>query len=153
MSNYLETVQFATNNINTYLPEKNSQSTQLPSFSISPTSSKKSFTFRDNLINFLFSSNQGSIIASSIALAIGFCIKDLLSAIVDNIFKPLIIYIIIKTNITYYYDFTPLINTQNNAMNISTVMSAVVTFILLIIVSYFFTDYLVEQHNKIIQNN
>jgi hypothetical protein len=38
-------------------------------------------------------------------------------------------------------------------MNISTVMSAVVTFILLIIVSYFFTDYLVEQHNKIIQNN
>jgi len=130
-------------------PSTTKSTIPLPSFSDS--SKNSSLTFRENLINFLFTSNQGSMLAASIALAIGLSIKDVLTAIVNNIFKPVIVFIIIKLNLTVYYDFTSLIGSQDNAMNFSTVISSIVTFILMIILCYFANNYVISQHNIILK--
>jgi large-conductance mechanosensitive channel len=75
--------------------------------------------------------------AHSIGMAVGFGFKELISSIINGILKPLIVYIITVSHLQEYYDFSSLIEEQKKSLSITGLISALLTFIMLIITVYF----------------
>ena len=117
-----------------------SSNTSSPSHTSSPSTSynttKKSLTFKDNIIQFLYS-KTGTLMAYAMGSAIGGSFKELIASIINGILKPLIVYIITVSHLQEYYDFTSIIEEQKKGLSITNFISALLTFVLLIITVYF----------------
>jgi large-conductance mechanosensitive channel len=100
------------------------------------TSNHKQLTLHEKIHVFLIS-KTGTIIAYAFGIAIGFAIKDLVSSIVVNLLKPLFALFFTMTHLENYYDFNSIISPENNALNLSSFVTSLITFILVIIVVYF----------------
>ena len=126
-----------------YTNASTSTSSSTPNISSAPSSSssphnttKKSLTFKDTIIQFLYS-KTGTIMAQAIGIAIGFGFKELIASIINGILKPLIVYIITVSHLQEYYDFTSIIEEQKKGLSITSFISALLTFVLLRITVYF----------------
>lgn len=88
----------------------------------------------------ILNSKTGTLLVSAMAIAIGFAFKDLINSAVTNILQPLVVIIITITRLNKYYDFSHIISTSNNSVNISSFVSSLVSFIFTIISVYFLHD-------------
>ena len=100
------------------------------------TSNNKQLTLHEKIKSFLLS-KSGTIITASFGMAIGFALKDFVSSIVVNLLKPLIALIFTMTHLNNYFDFNYIISSENNALNLSSFITSLITFIMVIIIVYF----------------
>jgi len=124
-----------------------SSSMSHPSTSSPHNTTKKSLTFKDDIIQFLYS-KTGTIMAYAIGFAIGGSFKELIASIINGILKPLIVYIITVSHLQEYYDFTSLIEEQKKGLSITSFISALLTFVLLIITIYFINKHMTAELQK-----
>jgi large-conductance mechanosensitive channel len=104
--------------------------------STNPPTTKKPQTFIDSIKAFL-NTKTGTIIVFAAAMSIGAAFKDLVSNITLNIVQPLIIKLLLATNLTSYINMGSLLSSQNSALNIINTLSSLFSFILIIIIVYY----------------
>jgi large-conductance mechanosensitive channel len=102
------------------------------------TIKKKPGNFYQN-IKFFLNSKTGTILTTAMGMAIGLAYKDAVSAIVESVIKPLIVFIIINTRLNKIYDFTYFFKTQSNVINITALIQTVITFIIVVTIVYYLT--------------
>ena len=134
--NYTNANTSTSNNTSPHVQSVSPSPPSSSSTSASHNTTKNSLTFKDNVIQFLYSKSN-TIMAHSIGFAIGFSFKELIASIINCILKPLIVYIIVVSHLQEYYDFASLIEEQKKGLSITSFISALLTFILLIITVYF----------------
>lgn len=98
--------------------------------------SANSMTFRQKIKLFL-NNKTGTLIAAAMALCIGFAFKDLIAVTVTALIEPLIIYILYLSRLDKLYDFKQFISAQNNTLNISRFVQTLLTFIIILIITYY----------------
>lgn len=103
------------------------------------TQSKNPKGFVGKYIQFL-NGNVETILATSVAVAIGYAFQNLVNATVTSVVEPLIIKILILTHLNDIYDFASFISPQKNVMNFTFFISNVVTFITCVITVYFINN-------------
>jgi large-conductance mechanosensitive channel len=108
----------------------------VPANSANPPTTKKPQTFIDSIKAFL-NTKTGTIIVFAAAMSIGAAFKDLVSNITLNIVQPLIIKLLLATNLTSYINMGSLLSSQNSALNIINTLSSLFSFILIIIIVYY----------------
>ena len=106
---------------------------QQPTQEQQPT--QKPLTIYQKIHNFLVS-KSGTIITNAFGMAIGFALKDFISSIVINLFKPLLAFIFTATHLNNYYDLNSIISPQNNVLNFGSLITSLITFIMVIISVY-----------------
>ena len=106
---------------------------QQPTQQQQPT--QKPLTIYQKIHNFLVS-KSGTIITNAFGMAIGFALKDFISSIVINLFKPLLAFIFTATHLNNYYDLNSIISPQNNVLNFGSLITSLITFIMVIISVY-----------------
>jgi large-conductance mechanosensitive channel len=99
------------------------------------TQTQKPLTIYEKIHNFLVS-KSGTIITNAFGMAIGFALKDFISSIVINLFKPLLAFIFSAINLNNYYDLNSIISPQNNALNFGSFITSLITFIMVVISVY-----------------
>ena len=104
--------------------------------STNPPTTQKKTTFIDSIKSFL-NTKTGTIIVFAAAMSIGAAFKDLVSNITLNIVQPLIIKLLLATNLTSYINMGSLLSSQNSALNIINKLSSLFSFILIIIIFYY----------------
>jgi large-conductance mechanosensitive channel len=80
-----------------------------------------------------------SILGVATAMAIGASFKDLITSIVNNFIQPLVINLILLTNIrrlTKIINVDPLFSDKNNIVNFSNVIVSTLSFIFIVITVY-----------------
>ena len=80
-----------------------------------------------------------SILGVATAMAIGASFKDLITSIVNNFIQPLIINLILLTNIrrlTKIINVDPLFTDKNNILNLSNVIVSILSFIFIVATVY-----------------
>jgi large-conductance mechanosensitive channel len=80
-----------------------------------------------------------SILAVAAAMAIGSSFKDLITSIVNNFLQPLIIKLILLTNIsrlTKFANMDSLFSAKNNILNFSNVVVSVLSFLFIVATVY-----------------
>ena len=95
----------------------------------------KPLTFSQK-IKLFFNNKSTTLIAASMALCIGFALKDLIATAVKSVIEPFIVYIICVTHLEKIYDFKQFISKQNNTINISKFIQSLLTFIIIIIIVF-----------------
>jgi large-conductance mechanosensitive channel len=83
-----------------------------------------------------------NIIGTSAGVCIALAAKDTIQSMVNNIILPLLLIGIQKLNITYLKDYLPTSGTSN--LDISSFIKNMVTFILVIFVSFVFIKFAFE---------
>jgi len=81
-----------------------------------------------------------SILGVATAMAIGASFKDLITSIVNNCVQPLVIQLILLTNIrrlTKMINVDPIFSDANNIVNLSNVVVSIYSFIFIVITVYF----------------
>lgn len=80
-----------------------------------------------------------SILAVAAAMAIGASFKDLITSIVNNFLQPLIIKLILLTNIsklTKFANMDALFSAKNNILNFSNVIVSILSFLFIVTTVY-----------------
>jgi len=80
-----------------------------------------------------------SILAVAAAMAIGASFKDLITSIVNNFLQPLIIKLILLTNIsrlTKFANMDSLFSAKNNILNFSNVVVSILSFLFIVATVY-----------------
>ena len=88
--------------------------------------------------NFL-NNKTDSILAVAAAMAIGSSFKDLITSIVNNFIQPLVIHLILFTNVrklTKLINIDPLFSEKNNILNLSNVVVSILSFIFIVATVY-----------------
>ena len=88
--------------------------------------------------NFL-NNKTGTILSVAAAMAIGTSFKDLITSIVNNFLQPLIIKLILLTNIsrlTKLANMDALFSAKNNILNFSSVVVSILSFIFIVATVY-----------------
>lgn len=80
-----------------------------------------------------------TILTLAMGFAIGFSLKDLIASAVSNLLQPLVFYIISITHLNNFYDFTSFISPEKNTLNISSFISAFISFIFTVVAMYYIT--------------
>ena len=93
-------------------------------------------TFSQKISNF-FNKKTGTILTLAVGIAIGFALKDLIASAVTNVLQPLVFYIISITHLNNFYDFTSFISPEKNALNVSTFISSLFSFVFAVITAYY----------------
>ena len=100
------------------------------------TSNNQKLTFHEKIKSFILS-KSGTIITAAFGMAIGFALKDFVSSIVINLIKPLFALLFTMTHLNNYYDFNSIISSENNALNFSSFITSLISFIMVIVSVYF----------------
>jgi large-conductance mechanosensitive channel len=96
-------------------------------------------SFYKKFVDFL-NSKTGSILTQAMGMAIGMAFKDAITAIVNSFIKPLIVFIIVSTQLTKFYDFTYFFESQDNAMNVTVLVQSIITFAIVVMVVYYVSN-------------
>ena len=83
-----------------------------------------------------FNKPTGTVLAFAAGLCIGGAFKDLVQSIVNNILQPLIIKFLIMTNIYNIGMFSSILSGKNTALNITSTISSLISFIIITITVY-----------------
>ena len=93
-------------------------------------------------INLFLLSKTGTILASAIALCIGFAFKDLIGSAFTNVLQQLIVKIILLIDKNNYFNLESLVSSENNGLNFNKFISSIITFVLIVISVYYVSSYL-----------
>lgn len=85
--------------------------------------------------NFL-NAKTGTILSVAAAMAIGGSFKDLVTSIVNNFLQPLIIKLILLTNLTKLTNINSLFSAKNNILNFSNIIVSILSFIFIVATVY-----------------
>lgn len=80
-----------------------------------------------------------SILGIASAMAIGAGFKDLITSVVSNLMQPLIVKLLLLTNInklTAMVNLEPLFPSKHNAINISNLIGSILSFIFIVVTVY-----------------
>jgi large-conductance mechanosensitive channel len=89
-------------------------------------------------IKLFLNAKTGTLIAAAIGMCIGFAFKDFVSTSVSTIIEPLIVMIIYMSGLEKMYDFKRFLSVQNNTLNITKFIQTLITFIIILVVVYYF---------------
>lgn len=106
-------------------------------------------------INFL-DSKTDSILAVAAAMAIGGSFKDLITTIVNNFLQPLVVKLILFTNIgriSKLVNANNIFTPENGILNFSNVVVSIISFILIVATVYFMVAIINNIGNTISNNN
>ena len=93
-------------------------------------------------INDFLTSKPGSILATSIGMCIGLSFKDLAYSLITNVIQPIISIIISVLDRNNVFQLQQLISIESNSLNFSHFSASFLTFIFVIIISYYANKYL-----------
>jgi large-conductance mechanosensitive channel len=85
----------------------------------------------------ILNNKTGTVLTAAMGMATGFAFKDLIASTVSDILQPLIIMILTMTHINNLYNFDSFISPEKTSLNISSFISALVSFIFIIITMYY----------------
>lgn len=105
--------------------------------------SKINLSFSQKMKNIL-NMKTGTVFFTAIAMSIGYAFKDFVQSTVTNLFQPLIILLITTTHLNNYIDVTSLISPQNNILHISSFITALITFLLIIITITYLSNIIID---------
>ena len=105
-----------------------------------------------NLFTTFLNTKTGTILSVAAAMAIGGSFKDLVTSIVDNFLQPLIVKLILLTNITKLTKFDSLFSTKNNILNFSGIVSAIFSFLFIVFTVYIMVRIINNIGTNIIEN-
>jgi large-conductance mechanosensitive channel len=125
-----------------FFQQPSTSQTQQPS-SQQQTSSNQTnnLTLRQQINAFLHTST-GTILISALAFTIGFALKDVVAAFVTALLEPSIVNGLNMIGFGTLYDFTEIISPKDNAVNMTSFISSLVTFLFTLIVVYFLSKLL-----------
>jgi|LauGreSBDMM110SN_4_FD.fasta_scaffold435673_1 large-conductance mechanosensitive channel len=89
-----------------------------------------------NTFSAFFNKPTGTVLTFAAGLCIGGAFKDLVQSVVNNIIQPLIIKVLIMTNIYNIGMFSSILSGKNSALNITSTISSLVSFIIITITVY-----------------
>jgi large-conductance mechanosensitive channel len=118
--------QYNSTNIQTQ-PQTQRQQVQQPSQTLSQPS---------NSFSAFFNKPTGTVLTFAAGLCIGGAFKDLVQSVVNNIIQPLIIKLLVFTKIYDIGMFSSILSGKNNALNITSAISSVVSFLTITITVY-----------------
>lgn len=102
-----------------------------------PPAQKKNQTYYEKIMS-IFNDKTGTILATSIGMAIGFSFKDLITSAVSNVLQPIIIILLSYSPfLNNYFNLSSYISQQNTTLNIPNFISNIVSFTLTIIAVYY----------------
>ena len=128
-------MDFSSFNQDSSISQQTQQQPTLEQTQQQPTQQQKSLTIYQKIHSFLIS-KSGTIITSACGMSIGFALKDFISSIVTNLFKPLFAFIFSLTHLNNYYNFNAILSPENNALNFSNLITSFITFVMIIITVY-----------------
>jgi large-conductance mechanosensitive channel len=100
-----------------------------------------------NLKDFLKTSSA-TILTSAAAMSIGLALKEVITNIVNDLFKPLIYKLILLTQINNIINSEEILATKNADIKPTPILSAIVSFILILITVYFTTNFITNGFMK-----
>jgi large-conductance mechanosensitive channel len=100
-------------------------------------------TFSTKIFEFL-NSKTGTLLKGAIGMAIGFAFKDFVASIITNLLQPLIIQLILMTNLNTLFGMQPLIESQNNTIHIVAFINSLFTFVTVVITVYYLNFYIAK---------
>ena len=92
--------------------------------------------FRKNIVDFI-TSKTGTILAQATGICLGIAFKDVVMALVNSIFEPIFCFIIILCGLRNVPIFSDFISSQNNPLNFSKLITAIITAWLVVISAYY----------------
>jgi small-conductance mechanosensitive channel len=93
-----------------------------------------------DIIKSILNAKSGTILATAIGMAIGTGFKDLNTAFISNVIQPMIIKLLVISNIDSIYNLDRFISPENNALNLSNFLVSLFSFIILCISIYFISN-------------
>ena len=84
--------------------------------------------------------NVQTILATSVAVAIGYSFQNLVNATITCLIQPLIIKLLLLTRINDIYDFASFISPEKSSVNFTLFISNIISFIICIITVYFLNN-------------
>lgn len=103
---------------------------------VPPVPNTKPITFVEKIKKFM-NTKTGTVMTFAAAMAIATAFKDLVTNIITNIVYPLIAKIIIMTNVGSLINMESFITPEKSALGISNSISAVFSFIIILIITYY----------------
>lgn len=88
-----------------------------------------------------FNSPTNTIIGAAMALSVGWAFKNLIDTGVSAILEPLLVYFIKFLHLNKIPDLNKFITIQNNTLNVYTFFQRLISFILIIAISYNIFNY------------
>jgi len=94
-----------------------------------------------NPIKIYLNSSTKTILGTARALSVGWAFKNLIDTGVSAVIEPLLVYIITIFGLNKIADFNKFIVKQNNTLNVSTFIQTLVSFFIIITISYYIFNY------------
>ena len=94
-----------------------------------------------NPIKIYLNSSTKTILGTAMALSVGWAFKNLIDTGVSAVIEPLLVYIITIFGLNKIADFNKFIVKQNNTLNVSTFIQTLVSFFIIITISYYIFNY------------
>ena len=92
--------------------------------------------------------SSSTILTSAAAMSIGLALKEVITNIVNDLFKPLIYKLILLTQINNIINSEEILATKNADIKPTPILSAIVSFILILITVYFTTNFITNGFMK-----
>ena len=89
-----------------------------------------------NTVLAFFNKPTGTVLTFAAGLCIGGAFKDLVQSLVNNIIQPLIIKLLVLTNIYNIGMFSSILSGKNSALNITSTISSLISFIIITVTVY-----------------
>jgi large-conductance mechanosensitive channel len=93
------------------------------------------------LLQVYLNSPTNTIIGVAMALSVGWAFKNLIDTAVSAILEPLLVYLIKILHLNKIPDFNKFLTLQNNTLNICSFIQRLISFILIIAISYSIFNY------------
>ena len=104
-------------------------------------------TKKQNSIKIYLNSSTKTILGTAMALSVGWAFKNLIDTGVSAVIEPLIVYIITILGLNKITDFSKYITKQNNTLNVSIFIQTLVSFFIIISISYVIFNYYIIGNN------
>ena len=98
------------------------------------------YMYLRQILKSLLSTKTGTILTTAIGIAIGAGFKDLITSFISNIIQPIIIKLLVISDVNNIYNLSQYVSPQNNALNISNFLVSLFSFIILCISTYYISD-------------
>jgi large-conductance mechanosensitive channel len=92
--------------------------------------------------------SSATILTSAAAMSIGLALKEVITNIVNDLLKPLIYKMILLTRINNIINSEEILATKNADIKPTPILSAIVSFILILITVYFTTNFITNGFMK-----
>ena len=95
---------------------------------------------KENIFSFL-NNKATTILAFATAFAIGFALKDFMGSLVQNIFQPILMNLIMLIDRNDYLPITPIIREKNPQVDIAKFLGSILVVKFIVILMYFMNKY------------